>query len=75
MASIKKFWIKGVKAYNETIIFLFLTLIYFCILTPIALIYQMLGKSIVKTPKNRKSFLIPPDPFLKHPEKYFKIPF
>ena len=72
---IKNFWTKGVKAWNDTVILLFLTLIYFCVLTPIALIYQMLGKSLSKQSKNQKSFLKKPDPFLKHPEKYFKAPF
>lgn len=75
MAFIKKFWMKGVKAWNDTVIFVFLTLIYFCVLTPIALIYQMLGKSLSRNLENQKSFLKHPDPFLKHPEKYFKAPF
>lgn len=75
MNSIKNFWMKGVKIYNDTVIFLFLILIYFCVLTPIALIYQMLGKSIFRKLKNQKSFFKKPDPFLKHPEKYFKVPF
>ena len=68
---LKNKWIWSVNVYNKTIIFCLLAIIFFFVLTPIAVIRRFLLKIFISK-KTKNSYLIKsPTPSFNH----FKDPF
>ena len=70
--SIKKYWLKFVTLWNNTVIYCFLLVIWFLVLTPTAIIRRFFLKIFYYKKKNSKSFLKKSPTVL--PE-HFKNPF
>ena len=69
--TLKNTWIKYVTIYNKTVITCLLTLVWFLVLTPTAIIRRFF--LIIFTPKKKKdSFLIKTPPLSSN---HFKNPF
>ena len=71
-ASLKKGWMKGVHAWNQTVILVFLFLIWWLLLTPTAFLWRLFNRGGLLRGKKRESFLKKSPPLLPD---HFKRPF
>ena len=69
-SSLKRGWMKGVHAWNQTVILVFLFLIWWLLLTPMAFLWRLFKRGA--SPEKRKSFLKKSYPLLPD---HFKRPF